>query len=58
MRRFADPLRRRHENIGTALLIELPPDRAAADTFWNNEPFSKNGGYRDNPRIVRWVFGD
>ena len=45
------------ENIGTALLIELP-DRAAADTFWNNEPFAKHGGYSDNPRIVRWVFGE
>ena len=32
------------DNIGTALLIELP-DRAAADRFWNEEPFSKNGGY-------------
>ena len=45
------------ENIGTALLIELP-DRAAADKFWDNEPFSKHGGYSDNPRLVRWVFGD
>jgi uncharacterized protein YciI len=45
------------DNIGTALLLELP-DRAAADTFWNNEPFAKNGGYQDNPRIIRWVFGD
>jgi uncharacterized protein YciI len=45
------------DNIGTALLLELP-DRAAADKFWNNEPFAKNGGYRDNPRIIRWVFGD
>ena len=32
------------ENIGTALLLELP-DRAAADKFWNEEPFAKNGGY-------------
>ncbi len=45
------------ENIGTALLLELP-DRAAADKFWNEEPFAKNGGYSDNPRIIRWVFGD
>ena len=45
------------DNIGTALLLELP-DRAAADTFWNEEPFAKNGGYGDNPRIIRWVFGD
>ena len=45
------------ENIGTALLLELP-DRAAADKFWNNEPFAKNGGYRGDARITRWVFGD
>ncbi len=45
------------DNIGTALLLELP-DRAAAEKFWNNEPFAKNGGYSDNPRIIRWVFGD
>jgi uncharacterized protein YciI len=45
------------DNIGTALLLELP-DRAAADKFWNNEPFSKNGGYQRDARIVRWVFGD
>lgn len=45
------------ENIGTALLLELP-DKAAAEEFWNNEPFAKNGGYRDNPRIIRWAFGD
>jgi len=45
------------ENIGTALLLELP-DRAAADEFWNNEPFAKNGGYSNNPRIIRWAFGD
>lgn len=45
------------ENIGTALMLELP-DRAAADRFWNNEPFAKHGGYSDNPRIIRWVFGD
>ena len=45
------------ENIGTALLIELP-DRAAVDRFWAEEPFSKNGGYNRDARIVRWVFGD
>ena len=45
------------DNIGTALLLELP-DRAAADKFWNEEPFSKNGGYARDAEIVRWVFGD
>ena len=45
------------DNIGTALLLELP-DRAAADKFWNEEPFSKNGGYARDALIVRWVFGD
>lgn len=45
------------DNIGTALLLELP-DRAAAEAFWTNEPFAKNGGYRSDSRIVRWVFGD
>jgi uncharacterized protein YciI len=45
------------ENIGTALMLELP-DRAAADQFWNNEPFAKHGGYSDSPRIIRWAFGD
>ena len=45
------------DNIGTALLLELP-DRAAADKFWNEEPFSKHGGYARDARIVRWVFGD
>jgi hypothetical protein len=45
------------ENIGTALLLELP-DRAAADRFWNEEPFAKNGGYGRDARITRWVFGD
>jgi len=28
-----------------ALLLELPA-RAAADKFWNKEPFAKNGGYQ------------
>jgi len=45
------------DNIGTALLLELP-DRAAADAFWTNEPFARNGGYQRDPRIIRWVFGD
>ena len=45
------------DNIGTALLLELP-DRAAADKFWNNEPFAANGGYQDDARIYRWQFGD
>ena len=45
------------DNIGTALLLELP-DRAAADKFWNEEPFAANGGYKGDYRIVRWVFGD
>jgi uncharacterized protein YciI len=45
------------DNIGTALLLELP-DRAAADKFWNEEPFSRNGGYARDTLIVRWVFGD
>lgn len=45
------------DNIGTALLLELP-DRAAAETFWTNEPFARNGGYQRDARIVRWVFGD
>jgi hypothetical protein len=45
------------DNIGTALLLELP-DRAAADKFWNEEPFAKNGGYQRDARITRWVFGE
>jgi hypothetical protein len=45
------------DNIGTALLLELP-DRAAADKFWNEEPFAKHGGYQQDARIVRWMFGD
>ena len=38
------------DNIGTALLLELP-DRAAADKFWNDEPFARNGGYQRDARI-------
>jgi hypothetical protein len=45
------------DNVGTALLLELP-DRAAAETFWMNEPFAANGGYQSDSRITRWVFGD
>ncbi len=45
------------DNIGTALLLELP-DRAAAEKFWNEEPFARNGGYQKDARIVRWEFGD
>ena len=45
------------DNIGTALLLELP-NRAAADRFWNEEPFARNGGYQKDVRITRWVFGD
>jgi hypothetical protein len=45
------------DNIGTALLLELP-DRAAAERFWNEEPFAKNGGYARDARIMRWVFVD
>lgn len=44
-------------NVGTALLIELP-DRQAAEDFWNNEPFAAHGGYQDDSRMYRWVFGD
>ena len=56
---FRGPLRSPDgaENVGTALLLELP-DRAAAEKFWNNEPFAQNGGYQDDSRIYRWVFGD
>ena len=43
--------------IGTALLLELP-DRAAADKFWNEEPFATSGGYQRDARIVRWMFRD
>jgi uncharacterized protein YciI len=45
------------DNIGTALLLELP-DKKAAEKFWNEEPFARNGGYRRDARIIRWVFGD
>jgi uncharacterized protein YciI len=56
---FRGPLRSPDgtENVGTALLLELP-DRAAAENFWNNEPFAANGGYQDDSRIYRWQFGD
>jgi uncharacterized protein YciI len=56
---FRGPLRSPDgaDNIGTALLLELP-DRAAAEKFWMNEPFAANGGYQDDSRIYRWQFGD
>lgn len=56
---FRGPLRSPDgaDNVGTALLLELP-DRAAAEAFWNNEPFAANGGYQDDARIYRWQFGD
>ena len=56
---FRGPLRSPDgtDNVGTALLLELP-DRAAADRFWNNEPFAANGGYQKDSRIYRWQFGD
>jgi len=56
---FRGPLRSPDgtDNVGTALLLELP-DRAAAERFWNNEPFAANGGYQEGSRIYRWVFGD
>ena len=56
---FRGPLRSADgaDNVGTALLLELP-DRAAADKFWNEEPFARNGGYQRDARITRWVFGD
>jgi hypothetical protein len=38
------------------LLLELP-DRAAAERFWNQEPFARNVGYSRDHRIIRWVFG-
>ena len=44
------------DNIGTALLLELP-GRAAAEEFWHNEPFAANGLYAAGYRICRWVFG-
>lgn len=55
---FRGPLRSPDatENVGTALLLELP-DRAAAEQFWNNEPFAAHGGYQEDSRIYRWVFG-
>jgi hypothetical protein len=45
------------DNTGTALLLELP-DRAAAERFWNEEPFAASGGYLRDARIMRWSFGD
>ena len=56
---FRGPLRSEDGllNVGTALMLELL-GRAAAEDFWNNEPFAANGGYQDDSRIYRWVFGD
>ena len=56
---FRGPLRSPDgaDNVGTALLLELP-DRAAAEHFWSNEPFAANGGYQEDSRIYRWAFGD
>jgi uncharacterized protein YciI len=56
---FRGPLRSPDgvDNVGTALLLELP-DRAAAEKFWMNEPFAANGGYQDDSRIYRWEFDD
>lgn len=56
---FRGPLRSPDgtENVGTALLLELP-DRATAEHFWNNEPFAANGGYQEDSRIYRWESGD
>jgi hypothetical protein len=34
------------------------PDWAAADKFWNEGPFARNGGYQRDARITRWLFGD
>ena len=45
------------DTLGTSFFMQLD-DRAAADKFWNEEPFAKNGGYQRDSRIVRWVFGD
>jgi uncharacterized protein len=56
---FRGPLRSPDgtDNVGTALLLELP-DRAAAEKFWTNEPFAAHGGYQADSRIYRWQFGD
>ena len=45
------------DTLGTSFFMQLD-DRAAADKFWNEEPFAKNGGYQRDARITRWVFGD
>ena len=53
-----DPIALLHRvRLHIDLVAELP-DRAAADKFWNEEPFAKNGGYQRDARITRWVFGD
>ena len=45
------------DTLGTTFFMQLD-DRAAADKFWNEEPFARNGGYQRDARITRWVFGD
>jgi hypothetical protein len=46
-----------HARAANIAALELP-DRAAAEHFWNNEPFAANGGYQEDSRIYRWEFGD
>ena len=38
------------------MLLELP-NRAAAEKFWNEEPFAKNGGYNRDARIMGGCLG-
>ena len=45
------------DKLGTSFFMQLD-DRAAADRFWNDEPFARNGGYQRDVWITRWVFGD
>ena len=44
------------DNIGTALLLELP-DRAAADKFWNEEPFPRTADMRGTRDCTVGVWG-
>jgi uncharacterized protein YciI len=44
------------DNIGTALLLELS-DRAAAEKFWNNEPFAKTAATPRRPHRAAGVRG-
>ena len=48
---------RSQAGIGTTPLLELSRPGGGGE-FWNEEPFGKNGGYRGDSRITRWVFGD